>query len=73
MQGNDFKDSVIVYVVTEVTICISRLQWQLVNLKRTVYVFVFVMQVKECNKTKKKLYPCSSIAVYSPKSWQRSC
>lgn len=54
MQGNDFKDSMIVYVVTEVTICISRLQWQLVNLKRTVYVFAFVMQVKECNKTKKK-------------------
>lgn len=38
MQSNDFKDSVIVSVVTEVTICICRLQWQLVNLERTVYL-----------------------------------
>lgn len=31
MQGHDFEDSVIVYVIMEVTICILRLQWQLVN------------------------------------------
>ena len=49
MRGNDFKDSVIVYVVTEVTICISRLQWQLVNLKPRVYLSLHL----SCKSTKK--------------------
>ena len=53
MQGNDFKDSVIVYVVTEVTICISRLPWQLVNLKRTVYLSLH-LSCKSRNVIKQK-------------------
>ena len=52
IQGHDCKDTVIVYAIIEVAICILGLQWQLVN-----FIFLCTCHASQGildNKTKKK-------------------